>query len=250
VAQDRQGATAPVGAQPSYLPATLVSGIPPMSVSGTELGAEAGFAGALARASSLYDAGATPLATRRDGTRGLFIVRLAPRLVDGVVEPGFVVVFVSELWLRAAAADTANVQLTTGDAPARSSEGVRESFTEAGQRFDVVVPAGSVRGAAAVLPWLIVVAGALLAALAGALGVNAARRAAAQDELDRIFERFYRVDPARARATGGTGLGLSIVKHVAASNGGTVEVWSEPGLGSSFTLVLPAYSAEIDEEHA
>ncbi len=68
------------------------------------------------------------------------------------------------------------------------------------------------------------------------------------DELDRIFERFYRVDPARARATGGTGLGLSIVKHVAASNGGTVEVWSEPGLGSSFTLVMPAYPQEFDEE--
>jgi two-component system sensor histidine kinase SenX3 len=67
------------------------------------------------------------------------------------------------------------------------------------------------------------------------------------DELDRIFERFYRVDPARARATGGTGLGLSIVKHVAASNGGTVEVWSEPGLGSSFTLVLPAHQHDIDE---
>jgi two-component system sensor histidine kinase SenX3 len=70
------------------------------------------------------------------------------------------------------------------------------------------------------------------------------------EELDRIFERFYRVDPARARTTGGTGLGLSIVKHVAASNGGTVEVWSEPGLGSSFTLVLPAHSHEIDEENA
>ena len=67
------------------------------------------------------------------------------------------------------------------------------------------------------------------------------------DELDRIFERFYRVDPARARATGGTGLGLSIVKHVAASNGGSVEVWSEPGLGSSFTLVLPAYSHDIED---
>lgn len=65
-------------------------------------------------------------------------------------------------------------------------------------------------------------------------------------ELERIFERFYRVDPARARSTGGTGLGLSIVKHVAASNGGTVEVWSEPGLGSSFTLVLPAVT--LDEE--
>ncbi len=70
------------------------------------------------------------------------------------------------------------------------------------------------------------------------------------DELDRIFERFYRVDPARARATGGTGLGLSIVKHVAASNGGSVEVWSEPGLGSSFTLVMPAHTQELDEEQS
>jgi two-component system sensor histidine kinase SenX3 len=58
-------------------------------------------------------------------------------------------------------------------------------------------------------------------------------------ELDRIFERFYRVDPARARSTGGTGLGLSIVKHVAASHGGEVRVWSVPGEGSSFTLWLP-----------
>ena len=68
------------------------------------------------------------------------------------------------------------------------------------------------------------------------------------EELDRIFERFYRVDPARARATGGTGLGLSIVKHVAASNGGRVTVWSEQGQGSSFTLILPAFTAELDEE--
>ncbi|MCW2747319.1 MAG: histidine kinase [Nocardioidaceae bacterium] len=61
-------------------------------------------------------------------------------------------------------------------------------------------------------------------------------------EQDRIFERFYRVDPARHRSTGGTGLGLSIVKHVAASHGGSVRVWSEPGEGASFTLVLPAYT--------
>jgi len=70
----------------------------------------------------------------------------------------------------------------------------------------------------------------------------------ANEELDRIFERFYRVDPARARNTGGTGLGLSIVKHVAASHGGSVEVWSEPGSGSTFTLVLPAWTHEIDGE--
>jgi two-component system sensor histidine kinase SenX3 len=68
------------------------------------------------------------------------------------------------------------------------------------------------------------------------------------DEIDRIFERFYRVDPARARTTGGTGLGLSIVKHVAASNGGSVEVWSEPGSGSTFTLVLPSWSNDLDDE--
>jgi two-component system sensor histidine kinase SenX3 len=56
---------------------------------------------------------------------------------------------------------------------------------------------------------------------------------------DRIFERFYRVDPARSRDTGGTGLGLSIVKHVATEHGGDVTVWSRPGRGSTFTLRLP-----------
>jgi two-component system sensor histidine kinase SenX3 len=66
----------------------------------------------------------------------------------------------------------------------------------------------------------------------------------AENELERIFERFYRVDPARARSTGGTGLGLSIVKHVAASHGGEVRVWSVEKTGSSFTLVLPAWSDE------
>ena len=61
------------------------------------------------------------------------------------------------------------------------------------------------------------------------------------EELDRIFERFYRVDPARHRSTGGTGLGLSIVKHVAAPHGGEVRVWSAEGQGSTFTLTLPQH---------
>ncbi|MBY8880235.1 sensor histidine kinase [Actinacidiphila acidipaludis] len=60
-----------------------------------------------------------------------------------------------------------------------------------------------------------------------------------EKDRERIFERFYRVDPARSRATGGTGLGLSIVKHVAASHGGEVTVWSAESQGSTFTLRLP-----------
>ena len=63
-------------------------------------------------------------------------------------------------------------------------------------------------------------------------------------EIDRIFERFYRVDPARHRSTGGTGLGLSIVKHVAATHGGDIRVWSVEGQGSTFTLTLPRKNQE------
>ncbi len=61
-------------------------------------------------------------------------------------------------------------------------------------------------------------------------------------DLERIFERFYRVDPARSRETGGTGLGLSIVKHVAAKHGGEIKVWSSQNVGSTFALRLPVYN--------
>jgi two-component system sensor histidine kinase SenX3 len=65
-------------------------------------------------------------------------------------------------------------------------------------------------------------------------------------DLERIFERFYRVDHGRSRDSGGTGLGLSIVRHVASNHQGHVEVDSREGEGSTFTLVLPSppeYSA-------
>jgi len=60
---------------------------------------------------------------------------------------------------------------------------------------------------------------------------------------DRVFERFYRVDPARSRETGGTGLGLAIVKHIAGNHRGRVDVWSVEGTGSTFTLTFPAGTA-------
>jgi two-component system sensor histidine kinase SenX3 len=69
------------------------------------------------------------------------------------------------------------------------------------------------------------------------------------ENIERIFERFYRVDPARSRATGGTGLGLSIVKHIITNHGGDITVWSAKGEGSTFTMRLPEYieSGDLQE---
>ncbi len=64
------------------------------------------------------------------------------------------------------------------------------------------------------------------------------------EDLPRIFERFYRVDRARSRESGGTGLGLSLVRHVVERNAGSIDVTSEPGAGSTFSVTLPHVTRE------
>jgi two-component system sensor histidine kinase SenX3 len=69
----------------------------------------------------------------------------------------------------------------------------------------------------------------------------------APKDQERVFERFFRADKARSRATGGTGLGLAIVKHVAANHNGTIGLWSQLGTGSTFTLSIPAYDGQREQ---
>jgi PAS domain S-box-containing protein len=190
VAADRQDRLAPVGPSASYLPATLVTGVAPMTVPGIDLAGEPRVAAAIGRLRTLYRATATPLTRLRDETAGLFLVQSAQRLVNGAVERGYLVLFVPDSWLRAAAIETERLELRVGGPSSEDLGGaaaVRSSFMEAGQQFDVLVPRELVDGPAAVLPWFVLAGGLVLAALAGALGVYAARRAKAKAEVDRIF---------------------------------------------------------------
>ena len=207
----------PRGSRSSYLPATLVSGFPPMSVSGIDLSGEPGIATALQSATRLDDVAATPSGGSVAGTPGLFLVAPAPNLINQVLRPGYVVLFVPDATLLAAT-NTPGVQVMVGGAatahpdPART---VGTTFREAGQRFAVLVPQQSPQGTSDALPWIILVAGLVLAGFAGALELNTGRRAQAQAEADRIFQlssdliavadldgHFTRVNPAFERTLG------------------------------------------------
>jgi PAS domain S-box-containing protein len=220
VTVDTRSGVVPRASRSSYLPATLATGFPPMAVPGVDLSDAPGLATAVDRATRLHGVVATPMASPRTGTRGLFLVAPAPNRIAHVLRAGYVAVFVSALGLRSAATGMPAVQVSAGDgsvqAPDRD-ETSSTAFTAAGQRFSVVVPRESVEGAAAVLPWVILAGGLLVVALGGALALNAARRAKAQAELDRIFTmsqdliavadfdgRFTRVNPAAEEILGYT----------------------------------------------
>jgi PAS domain S-box-containing protein len=196
----------------SYLPATLVSGFSPLALRGIDLRREPGVAVALRRAITPGGVAATPVTRASDRSAGLFLVAPAPNLIDGLLRPGAVVVFLPEATLRASTSNPPGLRLVSSSRSAAKTGGadtVRKSFFAAAQEFTVVMPKEAVVGPDAALPWIILAAGLVLSALAAVLGVIAGRRAKAQAEVDRIFTlssdliavadfegRFIRVNPA------------------------------------------------------
>jgi PAS domain S-box-containing protein len=197
------------------LHATLATLVPPMTVRGLDLAAQPGFSEAATRADRGQGAVATRLGRLADGSLGLFFVQSAPRRTGTALESGLVALVVPASWFLEATRKSGSkpaVELRVGGVGAGDLGGAtpaRSVFSALGQRFDVRVPRGSVHGAAALLPWIILGAGFVLAGLAGILGVTRARRASAQREADRIFNlapeliavagldgSFKRVNPA------------------------------------------------------
>jgi PAS domain S-box-containing protein len=178
------------------LRATLVTGLSPMTAPGIDLSEEPVLAAAIAEPRTLFRVTATPLVRVRDGRTGLFLVQSAARLNNGVLEPGYVVLFVPGAWLFTSAtagtreADT-RLQLRIGDTSFGSlggAAGLGRTFTAAGRRFDVLVPRKRIQGAAALLPWLILGVGLVLATLVATNAATSERRARAQREVERIFK--------------------------------------------------------------
>jgi PAS domain S-box-containing protein len=188
------GGLLPAGLRSTYLPATLVTGSPPLSTPGIDLSGSSGIAAAVARPQTAYSVSATRLVKLAGGTTGLYLVQSAQRLNIGVVEPGFVTLFLPASWLLTGGSPTGvanpRTEITVGGASAGnlgSAAAAESRFAAAGQPFAVRIPSTGVQGAAAAQPWVIAAAGLMLAVLAGALGVIGGRRARARAEVDRLF---------------------------------------------------------------
>ena len=199
-------------------------------------------------AEAVGDAADDPEAVKRFSARMLTESERLSRLVQQIIElsrlqgddplesPRSVVVDD----VLAAAVDTSaidaaakNISLVTGGETGLEVFGNREQVTAAVSNLVANAVAYSGSSSAVVVNAKATQATVEISVVDQGVGIPA-------EEIDRIFERFYRVDPARHRSTGGTGLGLSIVKHVAATHGGEVKVWSVEGQGSTFTLCPPA----------
>jgi PAS domain S-box-containing protein len=211
--------------RPVYYPATLTAVHRPPSTLALDWGSVPALPQLLVGSSPLFGVGSTGPVHGPGGERGLYLAESAPRPdPEGGQRQGFVVVFVPARWLlsspRAPGVDQ-RVAVTVGGATigatGTAGEQVRRSFAAVGRRWSVMVPDRAARGADALLPWLILGAGAIVAVLAGVLAANAARRAKAQDELDRIFNlssdvisvadfegHFTRVNPAAEQVLGYT----------------------------------------------
>jgi PAS domain S-box-containing protein len=177
------------------LRAELVTGASPLTARGVDLSHTPAMAAAIAEPRTLFRVTATSLTRVSDGRSGVFLVESAPRLARGVLDPGYVVLFVPASWLfttvTASTQETSSrLQLRVGNASFGSLGGaaaVSSGFSTAGRRFDVLVPQKRVHGVAAVLPWLVLGGGLVLALLTATLAAIAQRRARAQREVERIF---------------------------------------------------------------
>ncbi len=136
-------------------------------------------------------------------------------------------------------ADAARISVVSGGAPGLEVIGNAEQITAAVANLVANAIAYSGEGSTVLVSTTALPESVEISVVDQGIGIP-------EHEVGRIFERFYRVDPARHRSTGGTGLGLSIVKHVAATHGGDISVWSVEGQGSTFTLTLPRRKQETD----
>lgn len=136
-------------------------------------------------------------------------------------------------------ADSAGVQIVRGGARGAYVRGDPQVLSEAIGNLIANAIAYSPKGASVGIGVKIVDDVVEIAVTDRGIGIS-------ERDQDRVFERFYRADPARARRTGGTGLGLSIVKHAVQRHGGEVRLWSRPGRGSTFTVRLPMTAAPDD----